>query len=314
MNIKKFNKQFNRKFNSWEEAKGNITSIEWAWVSGDKTLNYDFIHKYRDFLNWPSICCRIKLTENFIIEHKNYIDWCCVCQFQKLSESFIHEHTPHFANVWFYISQFQKLSEEFIREHMAYVKWKPISQYQKLSESFIREFKNCVDWEIISKYQKLSEEFIHEFKDYVDWYHIAKYQKVSIGFINLHVCGLGMAMATDFNSWIDKDIEFKKRQIMASGYYECHEDYFIAYKGIRSDRYSRFNFQYQYLPDHTYESWCDCSDDVNSFGLSVWHEDGARDYCNELVVKVKVRYEDVGRMIDEGETGKIRCFKITILT
>ena len=93
--------------------------------------------------------------------------------------------------------------------------------------------------------------------------------------------------------------------------YECHDDYFIAYKGIRSDRYSNYNFQYQYLPGETYEAFCDCSSVEGSFGLSVWTEEKAKEYCNELVVNVKVKYEDVGRVVHGG--GKIRCRKITIL-
>ena len=108
-----------------------------------------------------------------------------------------------------------------------------------------------------------------------------------------------------------KDKEFLKEQVINSGLYECYDNYFIGYKGIRSDRYSTYNFQYQYLTGETYESHCDCTDDENSFGLSVWTEEKAREYCDELVVKVKVNYEDVGRVVHEG--GKLRCKKITIL-
>jgi hypothetical protein len=43
----------------------------------------------------------------------------------------------------------------------------------------------------------------------------------------------------------------------------------------------------------------------------VWTEGKAKEYSDELVVKVKVRYEDVGRVVHDG--GKIRCRKITIL-
>ena len=98
---------------------------------------------------------------------------------------------------------------------------------------------------------------------------------------------------------------------MDTGLYECHEDYFIAYQGIRSDRYSDYNFQYQYLKGETYETWCDCSDEEDSYGFSAWTKARARDYCKELVVRVKVRYEDVGRVVHNG--GKIRCFKMEIL-
>ena len=113
------------------------------------------------------------------------------------------------------------------------------------------------------------------------------------------------------DSWHYKSVEEKKKVVMDTGLYECYEDYFIAYKGIRRDRYSAYNFQYQYLKGHTYETWCDCSVDENSFGFSAWTESGARDYCDELVVRVKVRYEDIGRVVHNG--GKIRCFKMEIL-
>lgn len=99
--------------------------------------------------------------------------------------------------------------------------------------------------------------------------------------------------------------------VKTTGLYECYEDYFIAYKGIRRDRYSKHNFQYQYLPGETYERFADHSDNENSFGLSVWDDENSRNYCSELVVKCKVYYSDVARVVHEG--GKIRCSKIMIL-
>ena len=164
--------------------------------------------------------------------------------------------------------------------------WKEISMYQKLSESFIRKYQDKVYWYEISMSQKLSNEFIEEFKDRLDL-NIIK------------------------DSWHYRTTEEKKQAVIATGLYECHDTYFLAYKGIRSDRYSNFNFQYKYEKGVIYESWCDCSDDENSFGLSVWDEPMARAYCRELVVRVKVNYENVGRVVHSG--GKIRCFKIEIL-
>jgi len=43
----------------------------------------------------------------------------------------------------------------------------------------------------------------------------------------------------------------------------------------------------------------------------VWTYDKAKEYCDELVIKVKVNYSDVGRVVHDG--GKIRCFKFTTL-
>ena len=83
------------------------------------------------------------------------------------------------------------------------------------------------------------------------------------------------------------------------------------HKGIRKDRYSKMNFQYQYLKGETYEAHCDCTDEENSFGLSVWTKENAKEYCKDLVVRVKVNYEDVGRLVHDN--GKIRVRKLTVL-
>lgn len=59
---------------------------------------------------------------------------------------------------------------------------------------------------------------------------------------------------------------------------------------------------------------CDCTATENSYGLSAWTEEGAKEYGghNFKLVKVKIYYKDVGRIIHENN--KIRCFKQTFLT
>ena len=237
-----------------------------------------------NYQSWLSLSTRKGLTEDFIREFADRVDWEWISQYQHLSEGFIREFADRVY--WYWISKYKHLSEDFIRKFTDRVYWYCVSQYQRLSENLIREFKNRVDWFLISKYQHLSKEFIEEFKDKLD-------------------------MELIDNSWHYKSTEEKKKVVESTGLYECHEDYFIAYKGIRHDRYSKFNFQYQYLEGHTYETWCDCSANEHGFGFSAWTEDRARDYCCELVVRVKIRYEDVGRVVHKG--GKIRCFKMEIL-
>ena len=257
--------------------------------------------------DWMRISACQKLSEDFIREFKDNVDWGWISANQKLSESFIREFQDRVD--WDWISVTQKLSEDFIREFQDRVDWFYISNYQKLSESFIREFQDKVYWYWISETQKLSEDFIREFQDKVDWYWISVTQKLSNEFIEEFKDRINLNKIKD--SWHYKTTEEKKQAVIDTGLYECHDTYFIAYKGIRSDRYSKYNFQYKYEKGGTYESWYDCSNDENSFGLSVWDEKNARDYCDELVVKVKVNYEDVGRVVHDG--GKIRCFKIKIL-
>lgn len=257
---------------------------DWSALSYLGGLTEDFIREFADNVDWYAISLYQHLSEDFIREFADKVDWDGISKFQCLSEDFIREFKRKVN--WDYVSMYQRLSESFIREFKDKVHWGLISVYQRLSENFIREFQDRLGWRLISEYQYLSDEFIKEFQDKIHPYYICK-------------------------SWHYKSTEEKKKAVMDTGLYECHDDYFIAYKGIRADRYSKFSFQYQYLKGHTYETWCDCSDDEYTFGFSAWTETGAREYCDELVVRVKIRYEDVGRVVHDG--GKIRCFKMEIL-
>ena len=287
--------------------KGLIERVQWVDISTNQKLSEDFIREFKDYVDWYCISRSQKLSNEFIEEFKDYVYWGNISMYQKLSENFIRKFKD--CVNWCCISSNQKLSEDFIREFKDYVDWFYISINQKLSESFIHEFKGKVYWHYISGNQKLSESFIREFKDKVDWDCISECQKLSNEFIEEFKDKLNIYAIKD--SWHYKTTEKKKQAVITTGLYECHEDHFIAYKGIRSDRYSKYNFQYKYEKGGIYESWCDTSNDGNSFGLSVWDEANAREYCSELIVKVKVNYEDVGRVVHNG--GKIRCFKIEIL-
>ena len=307
-----------------------LENFDWDYISACQKLSESFIAKHKRWVWWYYISKYQKLSENFIAEHKDLVDWYYISEYQKLSESFITKYKDLVD--WIPISRYQKLSENFIAEHKDLVAWHSISMLQKLSESFIAKYKDLVDWYCISEYQNLSEEFIEKHKDLVIWCYISKYQKLSEAFITKHkdlvdwnCISAYQKLSEEFikkykdyidiylvnDNWLNKSTEFKKEAVVKTGKYECHKDYFIAYKGIRSDRYSKFNFQYQYMPGETYECFSDGSDNEGSFGLSVWTEEKAAGYCNELVVRCKIYYEDVTRVVHDDY--KIRCSKITIL-
>ena len=210
---------------------------------------------------------------------------------------------------WLAISRNLNLTEKFIEKHAKEVDWDWISIYQKLSEGFIERHADEVNWKCISEYQKLSEEFIEKHADEVDWDWISMYQKLSERFIEKYADVLHMPFIND--SWNYKSVNVKKAAVEATGLYECYKDFFYAYKGIRSDRYSNFNFQYRYMPGETYECFADTSSEESSFGLSAWTKERAEEYCSELVVKVKVYYKDVARVVHNG--GKIRCSRLTVM-
>ena len=237
----------------------------------------------------------------------NGIQWRRISQCQRLSEIFIEKYKDFVS--WSCISSSQLLSEDFIEKHKDLVNWDYVSKFQHLSEDFIEKHKDLVVWYNISRCQHLSESFIEKHKGFVNWTCISRCQQLSEAFVETHKNELNMFLVN--NNWLNKDTKFKKKAVIDTGLYECHEDYFIAYKGIRSDRYSAFNFQYKYLPGNTYTCFADGSEDENSFGLSVWDEANARYYCPKLIVKCKIFYEDVARVVHDG--GKIRCSKITIL-
>jgi hypothetical protein len=183
--------------------------------------------------------------------------------------------------------------------------WNCISIHQNLSEDFIREFKDKVDWINISTYQKLSEKFIKEFKDYVDWNCVSTYQKLSKKFIK----EFNLKISED--NWLYKSTKYKLDKLLKPGKYKLNDEgYFVGYKGIRIDRYSKFSFQYQYLKNHVYESTADFTDNENSFGLSVGTYDYAENYCNELVIEVWFKPKDIARIVKDGE--KIRVTKFLV--
>lgn len=260
------------------------------------------------------------LSEEFIEENfdelKKYVKTYNIFAHQCLSEEFIERHIEDVD--WPNISAYQKLSEDFMLRHSMNLNWPAIFVSQKLSENFIEYLiENCPSckyflFEYISIYQKLSISFMEKYFDKLKIHSISKYQYLSEDFIEKHRNKLNHLYIED--NWIYKSSDEKKKAVIDTDLYECHDDYFIAYKGIRPDRYSLYNFQYKYEKGGIYESWCDCSFDCFSFGLNVATEEFAKNYigCREgIVVKCKVRYEDVGRVVSLGDS--IRCFKIEIL-
>ena len=260
-------------------------------------FGYDFTK-----MSWKEISIHKGLCETFIDKYTNKINWDYISIYQKLSEDFIEKHADKID--WGYISIYQKLSEDFIEKHTDEIDWSRISIHQKLSEDFIEKYIDKVNWGNISMYQKLSEDFIEKHADEINWPYISRYQVITPEFADEHNISIN-------NNSQRTAIEWKK-MIEKTNLYECHEDYFYAYKSIRGDRYSHFNFQYQYLPGESYNCFSDYSDDENSFGLSAWTEKKAHDYSDKgMVVKLKVNYADVTAIVYN--SNKIRCKRITVL-
>ena len=285
--------------------------IYWRVISHTQKLSEDFIERYEDKLCWWLMSMHQKFSESFMDRHSDKIEWAFASKYQCLTEFLIDKHVNDVD--WNHISIYQNLSEEFIERHEKHVYWHYIYRYQKLSESFIDNHSSLVNWNMVSMYQKLSENFIKKHSNDVSWNMVSRYQKLSDDVLKKYVSYNRFRFLE--NNWLYKSTEEKKEAVIDTGKYECYDDYFIAYKSVRKDRYSLFNFQYKYEKGGVYESWCDCTNEENSFGLNVGTERFANEYAfsckNYVVLRCKVRYEDVGRIVHNGD--KIRCFKIEIL-
>ena len=280
--------------------------VNWFDISIYQELTEEFIEKHSNEISWDYISIYQKLTEEFIEKHSNKVDWYYISKYQKLTEKFIEKHSKEIS--WYYISTYQKLTEEFIEKHSNKVDWNLISIYQKLTEEFIEKHSNEISWDHISKYQKLTEKFIEKHSNKVNWNLISIYQKLTEKFIEKH----GLTVPKD--NWFYKSTNDKLSYIKENTNYEVIDnEYIIAYKTIRSDNYSVFNFQYKYEVGKVYTSHCDCNlSNENSFGLSVWTEEGALDYHSiGKLLKVKVNIEDIGAIVHNNN--KIRCFKLEVL-
>ena len=238
-----------------------------------------------------------------IDEFEDKVDWHFIPINQQLSELFI-EKFKNKVN-WVFISGYQKLSEKFIEKFENRVDWIGISEYQQLSESFIEKYENKVNWNYISIYQQLSEAFIEKFKDKVNWNCIIKYQKLSEPFIEKY----NLEIPENNTNYMTK----QEINDLIPDCYQRKGDYVIAYKNIRQDRYSQFNFQYKYEKGGIYESHCNCNNDhEDSFGLSLWTYNQARDFHRRgIVVKCRVKIEDIGAVVHAGD--KLRCKRIEVL-
>ena len=290
-----------------------IDELDWYYISGIQKMSDNFIEKYKDKLEWDEFCHNQVLSEEFIDKYRDYVDWQEVSIYQNLSEEFISKYNVQVN--WFDISKRQKLSEKFMHNNISLLYLDNISMYQKLSENFIENHWEYLNWEFISKYQKLSPEFIDKWKMKFKVKDIIPYQIVSNEYLEYAKKYAPEFLYLKEENFAYKTTEDKKKSVINTGRYECYDDYFIAYKAIRTDRYSLYNFQYKYEKGGVYESWCDCSKSEDSFGLNVGSETFVKNfsyqYENSIIVRCKVRYEDVGRIVHNGN--KIRCFKIEIL-
>lgn len=313
--------------------------IIYVVIGETQQLSQEFIEKHKDKLLLDDVCMNNILSEDFIRQHiddeKHTFPIEQVLIYQDLSEDFLNEilHNPkilecranHYMrleDLYDIISGNQPLSEKMIDTYKDKLVWRKVSVAQQLSEDFIEDHLNYVNFDYLAIGQHLSEDFIERhYESFQNKYQLIKYQELSEEFLKRHFLDKSMWTIAKYNkienikipnNWLYLSTEEKKKIIEASHLFECHDTYFIAYKAVRTDGYSLFNFRYRYEEGKTYTSKCDCTDASCSFGLGAGTKEYAEIYGGPTakIMKCKIQYEDVGRLLDDG---KIRCFKLEIL-
>lgn len=265
----------------------NIHNMRWMDIVGNQILSESFIEKYGDELDWYSISTSQPLSEPFIEKHMKKLWMLAICGNQNLSEEFITKNLD--SIYWYELILDQELSEDFLDKHSN----KNIYNYH---------------WYAVFRYHKFSMDFIEKYYTNISLRHLYRYQKLSEEFREKH------NLEIPIHNWLYATKEEKLEYIKKNTSYEIIDDeYLLAYKSTRFNGYSTYNFRYQYKVGETYESNCDYNlYETDSFGLSAWDEDGAKDHWpNGELYKVRIDIDDIGAIVYEWN--KIRCTKLTVL-
>jgi hypothetical protein len=96
-------------------------SSDWHKISRKGVLSAEFIHEFRDKVDWVWICISQKMSMEFIYDHREYISWVNLVINHDLTEEFMRDHIEFIEGYWLYIAQYQPLSEKFILDFIDYL-------------------------------------------------------------------------------------------------------------------------------------------------------------------------------------------------
>lgn len=225
-------------------------------------------------------------------EFTSNTDWDRISIAIPLPEEFMHKYR-YFLN-WDFLSFYQPMTEAFAQHHHDFINWDNFFMAHKCNEKLIRQYYHNADIKTILKYQALSEDFLETLLPDIDIPFAARYQKLSPEFRKKH------NIRKPYNNWLNETTGFKKQMVMKTGLYECYRYHFIAYKGILTNRRPVFNNIHCYEPGGFYYSNADHTHEQNSFGIHVATEAEARSYCHDLVIKCRILYHNVARVLLSG--------------
>lgn len=163
-----------------------LTSADWYTIWTKQTVNYEFIIKYEEYIQWHPLCGNKSCVSfEFINRYHSKIIW---PEFTKhsINEKILELFVDRLDFIsWNNISRNTQLSDEFIKKYLLYLDLGCIFRYQTLSlellntltESFTND-EFVFYFQSICLYQKLTSEFIIKYKDKITIKHLIRNKNI----------------------------------------------------------------------------------------------------------------------------------------
>lgn len=163
-----------------------LNNADWYTIWSKQTINYDFIVKYEDYIQWHPLCGNKScVSVEFINRYHNKIIW---PEFTKhsINEKILERFVDSLDFIsWNNISRYTQLSDEFIKKYLIYLDLGCIFRYQILSlellNTLVESFTNdefVFYFQSICLYQKLTLEFIKKYKDKIRIKHLIRNKNI----------------------------------------------------------------------------------------------------------------------------------------
>ena len=110
------------------------------------------------------LCCNYILPEWFLYKFKDFINWSTVCFYQDLSQPFIESNLvsikDHYDGINF-LSRYQNLSLDFMEKNKDEIEWDEYTKYNIINKEIVSKFYSYLNLAYIRQ-RNLLEEFITE--------------------------------------------------------------------------------------------------------------------------------------------------------
>lgn len=163
-------------------------------IISNQQVDDDFLHNYKKYLNWKTVCRHQDLSKNIIFIYFNKFEIRDLLIFQNVPKEILEDNI-HLMDMEM-VSEYQILDESFIEKFENKINFKKIGENNQFSDKFILKYKHKLDIKLFCRTQNLND---HVIKDLIS--------------NNLEVCfetiswrqDLGQDFIKEYFMFLDKD-------------------------------------------------------------------------------------------------------------